>query len=358
MLQKIFRDFFILFGLAALSASTSRPFMKYVVEKRDGNKWWSVGSVKGGNLAVLSGLTFLNQFYCDIRKPIRCAAFRERNNTALYLHGDSYTWSLRDSNFAGLADFHFLNRYDGGHYHLDTSKKNILIIAVTEIWVRKYFSDLRMINEVLDTENPLEKTVIPHSPYHALKTNYSSLFSAINIDFFFNKHIAQNLQYNLFNYNFMVGLFESKAAINYYLFDRAAGDVEISKDKKFLFYKTSVSLTDTGSSYFPLLSGEKKLLVNNLNKIYEHYKAEGFNEVYLSMIPNTASIVQPEGYNNLIPLIETDMGLKMKIIDVYYTFKNSERLLFFHGDSHWNLEGKQKWVDTINYILTQKAIDH
>jgi hypothetical protein len=352
MLKKIFRDFFILFGLAALSASTSRTFMKFISEKRDGDKWWSTNPMTGGNLASISDLTFLKKFYCPPDRQIKHApAYNRPENTVLYLDGDSYTWSLRDSNFAGISGFHFISRYEGGCFHLDTAKKNILIIAITESVFRTYFRDLRMLNEVYDpaTKKDLVHLYQFNVPAHAQLTSFLFGFSISGL---FNKNINQNLQCNLFNYNFITPMFLYKGSLNYFAFNRASGDVVISKDKNFLFLKQSVSATDTGSTYFPIQPGEIAHLVDNLNNIYDHYKKSGFKEIYLTIMPNTASIVQPEGYNNLIPLIQNDPGLKIKIIDVYYTFKKSSRPLFYHGDTHWNLEGQQMWVDMVNQILT------
>src|ERR1019366_8307496 len=92
-------------------------------------------------------------------------------------------------------------------------------------------------------------------------------------------------------------------------------------------------------------------LVDNFNIIYDHYLANGFKEVYLSIIPNSATIVQPEGYNNLIPFIQNNPHLRMKIIDAYTSFKQSAKLLYLPGDTHWNNAGKQIWVNMVNEKL-------
>src|ERR1019366_9750435 len=97
-------------------------------------------------------------------------------------------------------------------------------------------------------------------------------------------------------YNFIIPVFEYKAALNYYLFNRASGDVVISNDRDFLFLNETVSGTDIGSSYITIPDTEITHLVDNFNIIYDHYLANGFKEVYLSIIPNSATIVQPEGY--------------------------------------------------------------
>ncbi len=182
----------------------------------------------------------------------------------------------------------------------------------------------------------------------------ASILPQLSVDNFFNKYINQNLQCNLFNYNFIIPVFECKAALNYYIFNRASGDAMISEDRNFLFLKETVSKTDIGSSYVPVNNSDITGIVNNFNKIYAHYKEEGFSEVYLSIIPNSATIVQPEGYNNLIPLIQNDVRLKMKVIDIYSVFKKSSDLYFLPGDTHWNFKGKQLWLDVVNEQLMKQ----
>ena len=324
--------------------------MRFVCEKRDGDQWWDANNMRGGNLAAIADLTFLKKFHAkDV--PITRPKYTGPCNTVLYIEGDSYTWSLRDTNFAGIAGYHFLDRYRGAFYHLDRTKRNILVIAISEGWVRQYFRRLRMLDEIRDTARHTAAMSSLYKQEPLTHTQQATLVSWPGISMFFNKNIEQNLRCNLFNYNFMHIIFEFKGAINYYLFRRASGDVVISDDGNYLFHRNTVSHTDTGSSYVPLTPGEKDLLVENINHIYDHYKAQGFSEVYLSMIPNTASLMQPHGYNDLIPLIQNDPALRMKIIDVYYTFKKSSEDLFFHGDTHWNPMGKQKWVDAVNTII-------
>jgi hypothetical protein len=358
MYKKILRDICILLCLAALVCSTSRTCMKYIVTLRDNEKWWGYNQLRGGNLAGISDLAFLKTFYCDLDNYnfVTRPAYVGPRKIALYLAADSYTWALRDTNFAGISRFFLINRYDGGLYHLDNSKKNILLIAISENLFRAYFSNQKMLNTIHDSsisEKDESGAIRLYKPVgdKFAGNRLSAFLPGIGADLFFNKNINQNLQCNLTNYNIMMGMFQYKAAINYYFFDRASGDVVISNDKKFLFYKSTVSKTDSGSSYFPLTRYELNNLVQNLNETYDYYKADGFSEVYLSIIPNTASLKQPEGYNSLIPLIQNDARLKMKVIDVYYSFMNSPEELFYHGDTHWNLAGKQKWVDAVNKIL-------
>lgn len=348
MLKRIARDLLIVFGIAALWCSTSRSFMQYVWDKRDGVKWWSTYPMRHGDLVSMSYLDFVPRFNPPIdHPPFKKPRYNGPKNTVVYLHGDSYTWPLADSNLATVARYHWINRYSGGYFKIDSGKRNILVIEITERMFRDYFSTTKMIDEVRDSaERP--KMAISN---FGIPRAYASIIPHINIDTFFNKNINQNLQCNLFNYNFIIPMFEYKAALNYYLFNRASGDVVISNDRQFLFLRETVTKNDISSSYGPLSADEVKRLVDNLNIVYDHFKSKGFSEVYISIIPNSATIMQPEGYNQLIPSIQHHPDLRMKYIDAYSAFSAAPGGLYLPGDTHWTKKGFEKWVDLVNEKL-------
>lgn len=360
MFKRFLSYFFIVFGLIVLWASTSRTAMQFVSEHRDNNKWWGSYQCLNGDLISMSYLDIVKRFNPPVEMtPLKKPDYNSVRNTVLYLHGDSYmycrnTGRLKDSVFAGLSGFYMIDRNHGMNYHLDSTKRNILVIEVSERYLRAYFSGLQMLDEVCDSVIKKKSIALSGAISH------NNIFCAAMLPDFhfsdlFNKYINQNLQCNLFNYNFIMPMFESKAALNYYIFNRASGDVVISKDRNFLFLKETVSLSDIGSSYIPVSEEVITKLVNNFNAIYGHYKQNGFSEVYLSIIPNSATVMQPQGYNNLIPLIQNDARLKMKIIDAYTNFKNSPETLYQPGDTHWNNKGKQLWIDLINEKLVTTA---
>ena len=349
MVKRITIYILIVFGLVLLWISTSRSAMQYLSDQRDiKHRWWGMDELDHGDLASISYLNFVEKFSQPTTiPPALPAAYDGPKNTILFLDGDSYTRHMSDTLFAGVSELHYIDRNHGTRYHLDTSKRNVLLIEISERYVRPYFGDLKMFDEVYDSVSNKSAYYIPTMR----RINEASLLSSISVDSLFNKYINQNIQFNLFNYQFMMPLFGSKAAINYYLFDRASGDVVISKDKKHLFLKETVSLTDAGSSYIALSDGDINILVNNFNSIYDHYKAAGFREVYLSIIPNSATINQPEGYNNLIPRIQNDPHLRMKVIDAFTAFKAQGGELYLTGDTHWNYKGKQLWLNLVNKQL-------
>jgi len=296
-------------------------------------------------MSYLDAVTRFNQ--PSPRGGFKHPSFSGERKTVLYMDGDSFTWHLHDSDFTSLDSFCYFQRNHGLKYHLDTTKRNVLVIEVSERYLQSYFSGLQMFNEVVDTSAG-KKNISSLNMHTGSGTHYASLIPSFSIGDLFNKYINQNLQFNLFNYNFAMPMFESKAALNYYVFNRASGDVVISDDRKFLFLKETVSKTDMGSTYYPVTAGHAARIVDVLNGIYDHYKAAGFAEVYFSAIPNSATIMQPEGYNKLIPMIQNDARLRMKIIDIYTPFKNGGDIYYLPGDTHWNHKGKQLWLDIVN----------
>jgi hypothetical protein len=349
MFKRIARDFLILFGIAALYCSTSRTFMQYVWAKRDGLKWWNTYPMKHGDLVSMSYLDFVPRFNPPPdRSPFKHTKYRGPKNTVVYLHGDSYTWQVRDSNLATVCAYHYISRYAGGYYKIEPAKRNILIIEIAERMFRGYFNTTKMVDEVKDSASQTGKVTVRYTAVP--EVHYASLITGLALDSLFNKNINQNLQCNLFNYNFIIPMFEYKAALNYYLFNRASGDVVISNDRTFLFLNETVNREMT-SSYGPLSGDDVKRMVGNLNAIYEHFKSKGFTEVYLTIIPNSATIMQPEGYNNLIPLVYHHPDLKMKYIDVYTAYRQAPTGLYLPGDTHWTKKGFEKWVAVVNDTL-------
>jgi hypothetical protein len=328
--------------------------MQFVADHRDHDKWWGLNQMKHGDLASMSNLDFLDKFYTNHVANFRRPKYNGPKNVNLYIHGDSYLYKMYmgDSVFAGVSSLYFIGWTSILHYHLDTTKRNIFIIEVSERLLREYYHTTKIIDEFHDTVETQGKTGVLRSAEQGQK--YGSFIPGIISDNFFNKFINQNLQCNIFNYNWIKPMYGSKAALNYYLFDRASGDVIISKDKQYLLLRQTLVPVGNGSSLSPVSDDEISLLVNNFNEIYDYYRGTGFTEIYLSIIPNTATIVQPDGYNNLIPRVQNDPRLKMAVIDIYSVFKQTKEKVFLPGDTHWNNTGKQMWFDTVNKILVGK----
>jgi hypothetical protein len=279
-------------------------------------------------------------------KDYRFSRPADTGNIDLYVYGDSYVREVPDSAFGHLSHYHFARRdYEDLTYRLDPHKKNILIIEDAERFIRLYFKYFSIFDHVIK-ENPTSCSGPAKTALLGIKS-----------DFLFNPGINYNLEFNLFGYAFMDPVKLWKASATYRLFGRTCGDVVVSENGQYLFLRQTVEAHDPLSSYEPIGPQEFALLTSHLNTIYEHYKKEGFDEVYLSIIPNPVSILQPQYYNGLIPALQKEPTLQMPVIDVYSLFAGSPDpgRLYRVGDTHWNNNGLQVWIGLVNKLLSGVA---
>jgi hypothetical protein len=347
--RKIIRDLLIVAGLLLMVVSSTPYLMEVVTDLRqDREEWWAMHKPVEGDLVAMACLGYVPKFlsprdYAFVKHPVDSA------NTDLYLWGDSYTWKIPDSAYAAVNKFTFNWRIQGDMvYSLDTTRKNILLFEITERDLRSYFSNTDVFYHVR-SQTPASAAYI-HADTQILNAGFNFPFAAL-LNKNISRKIDQNLEFNLFNYNFIDPVRKAKAYMNYRLFHRASGDVTISKNGERLFLKPTVQGKRPENSYYPVSDEEIANMVTNINLIYEHYRQEGFSEVYLSVIPNPATILQPEGSNQLIPRLESYPALKISLISMYGLFRNETKNIYRPGDTHWNNAGLQIWLGEVNKML-------
>lgn len=349
MIKKIASYILIASGLFLLGISTSTKCMEYISEKRNESEaWWGTHQSTDGDLVGMSYLDYIEQFRSKRDYAFTRPNYNGPTNVNFYAWGDSYIWKVPDTAYAGIKNYKFGWRYrDNIEYSLDTAQKNILLIEIAERYIRSYFVDTDMYNHVYAKKAEQTAALTPFPP-----KRYAAV-TIPDVSDLFNPLINQNLEYNLFNYNFINPTRQYKASLNYYLFNRASGDVVIAENKQQLFLKETVLGDRPENIYHPVSNEEIRNIIGILNIFYDHYRRDGFDEVYLSLIPNPATIIQPEGYNDLIPRLQNDTSLKMPIIDIYsiYHREQRKRKLYRPGDTHWYNEGLQVWLSEVNKML-------
>lgn len=351
MLRRIGLFILVILGLGLMYISTSRKAMQYISECRNENPaWWGVHKPVNGDLVTMAYLERLGTYNAPLDYKFTRPA-DSIGNIDFYVHGDSYIWKIPDTAFARTHSYRFGWRFRSDiFYDLDTTRRNILLVEVSERYARMYFAGTNIFNHVKKAEPPTA-SLLP-----ATKVRLAGVAGGEPtwIDDLFNPNINQNLEYNLFNYNFIDPIRSAKAELNYYVFGRASGDVVIADTGKHLLIKETIAGKRIENNNYPLQRGEFNRIISNLNKIYDHYRQEGFDEVYLSIIPNAATIVQPQGYNQLIPRIEQYPGLRIKPISVYEIYKQAGGKLYRPGDTHWNNTGLQLWLNEVNNMLRKE----
>lgn len=290
-------------------------------------------------------LSYLPQFKQD---AFECEHehFEEKKPLQLFLIGDSFTEEPKiNLNDFPIEKYQYIHWAKQANYQLDNTKRTILILETVERTFKEHFSQVannfsnqeRSINEKTSFKQKIEKKVDE-----------------------FEKNIVpkgteDRLTHTLFNYDFFLWLRELKANLNLNVFDRTENEVVLSKDKTHIFYQEEADSTDLHSAFYPVNQAEIDKFVKNINQTRTKYLNAGFDEVYLSIIPNKVSILSPNlgKYNHLIERIQTDKRLQTPVIDTYSIFRESPQKYYLKSDTHWTCEGREVWLKKVNSILVQ-----
>lgn len=302
-----------------------------------------------GDLYRLSSLPQFKepQLPCDDPAPVQTDS--AARPMSLYIIGDSFSEPQRLSQAAFQGAGLPVNDYRRVHWEnqlpvkLDTSKYNVLILETVERHFREHFArPVQSLAVVQDTT----RTATGGEP---AKTWRRQLFDQIQ-----SKGIEERLETVLFSQNLFLWVKELKASLTLNLFDRYSPKVGLSKDRQHVFVDLDVDTAKVlNSSFAPLGNKEVKRLVDSLNQVALRYRKAGFDAVYLSIIPNKASILDPSRgpYNHLIERIQQHPRLKVPVIDVYSSYRNSRVPVYATGDSHWNCTGRKVWLEQVVNVI-------
>lgn len=329
-------------------SSSSDELMKTTAQYR-----YALANVFGSDKYAygdLYGLAYLPAFKITAQQEAKLDFCGKTRNINLYAICDSYLWFFVKGNadFCGVDKYAFSRWTHGDKMNilLDSNRKNVLLIEVAE----------RNLRYMTDTAAIFSKAAVTVQDTVANTGVNTATVEPSNSDFsvsVFNPLIEQNLQFSLFDYRFFTPFKEMKAQLNYKLFNRSNEGVKVSANGKYLYLAETVDSTQVTSSFNPVSAKEIDKLVYTLNLTYRHYKLLGFDEVYFSVIPNPVTILNTEkyGYNELIPKVQNNETLEMKIIDAYTPFKKSTAQLYQYSDSHWNNNGFHLWTSQVDREL-------
>ena len=296
-------------------------------------------------------LSYLPQFKetLPVCKPDKIIS--KVQNVNLFVIGDSFTEEQRvnknDMIAVTYTNIHWSKQAD---IQLDTTKKNILILETVERTFKDHF--LVEVNNFKLIKNT-KKEEITKSWKKVLKEKIQEIGSFIFPE---KDSIEQRFEASLFSYDFFLKFRELKASINHQIFSRVEKKVILSKDKNHLFFSEEALSSDSHSAFYPFSNVEKDYLTVKLNSTRDKYLKAGFNEVYLSIIPNKVSVVSPDlgNYNNLIQRVQNSPQLEIPIIDTYTEFKKNPTKYYLKSDSHWTCEGRNIWLNKVNKIILSK----
>ncbi|MBD2756624.1 hypothetical protein [Spirosoma validum] len=322
----------ILWG-AGLSTTVSRYLYKLNV---------IVDEYRYGDLYRLSSLPQFKLW------PADCPSTDQSSDTAsthFYIIGDSFTEPQR----LNKSDFrvrHFQRVHWGSNQfiQLDPAKRNVLLIESVERHVREHFAQpVREFTIEVDTNRI---TKYPPTLSQHIMADFRLGTSAVE----------ERLESTLFSHDWAFWFKEVKAKITLDWFGRVSPSVSLSKDKKHIFLNLDTDTTKAkvlNSSFSPLTNREVNVLIDSINATAGRYRKLGFDEVYLSLIPNKASILEPNrgAYNHLIERIQSNPNLHVPIIDTYTPFRNKPTAVYLKSDTHWTCEGRSIWLDLVREKL-------
>jgi len=341
--MKPFATYTILFIFSLLWIVGCHPTLRRTAFKLGLTK----DSYRYGDLYRLSNLAQFKQATEDC--PKKFAENRSKNNTSLYIIGDSFTEKERiDANDFNTNGYLRIHWNDSLNISLDTTKRNILVLQTVERHFREHFA---VPVHQFTVEN---KKLFASTSQKAKEVELSDFFLAL-----YNeaeqtlKESEESLTSFLFSGDFFLHLKEWKSAINLHWFDRHNDQIALSPDKKnILFCWDTDSVRITSSfNYFP--ESELQKLIQQVNQTRVYYKKLGFDEVYLSIIPNKTSIVAPEmgQYNHLVERVQQHPLLKAPFIDTWTPFSQHSQEVYSLSDTHWNCKGQAIWVAKMNEVI-------
>jgi hypothetical protein len=312
----------------------------------------SMDKYRYGDLYGMCYLSYFRKHFPGAGK-VKAAACHYPRKIDLYAVCDSYIWAYLDSsNYYCDVDHLFLikNTFrDKVIPVLDGSKINVLLIEFGERNVRYLLED-PVYNGNIIGEQAFKKQggMIGGKKPRIL----SDLFS---------KQINTNIESNSWDVSWFTPIKEFKADLNYKLFGAIDDnkDVAIADSGKQLFFEPTVDTFSSMSSFKYLSDAEMDMLVGKINAIYQAGRKMGFGEIWLTIVPNPVSVLEPHHsglvYNRLVERIQGSPKLQVPYIDLEPVFNQLKGGVYSTSDSHWNLKGAGIWLDKFNAEL-EKAV--
>ncbi len=326
---KIFK-YIVLFLLSAVWVVSCVPILRKTVA----NTGMIPDDYRFGDLYRLSNLAQFKEKITNLRPPNNPTATVK--NQAIYIIGDSFTesnWILQ--NDFGVDTLVHVPWYKTQAISLDTSQFNILIIESVERHCREHFAQS-----------------VQNIRFHNYKNPEKSLMADIEKAL---ETFEETMESMWLSNDLLLWFKESKSKLNEVLFDRISDKVSVSNNKQHLLLRLDIDSTLNSSCFSKLPDSEIDSMISVVNLASRYYKKQGFDAVFVSVIPNKSSIVAVQDgiYNRLIERFETNPKLKVPIISVWRDFNRNPNGVYLKGDSHWNSTGRNIWVKRVNDLIAK-----
>ncbi|MBK0378199.1 hypothetical protein [Mucilaginibacter segetis] len=366
MTRKVIGVLVLMFSIALLTTAMNQSFINRIKQAKYFDHLNNTSSDKSSiyeflfiksdrwEYGDLYGVSFLSQYKIKLQPFTTYKQNKHKpvTNRILYIIGDSF---LADKSLAGafkaFDNVVFLDRrFPFGPIVLDSTKQNYLIMEFAERNLNGY--DLKKTGETIWKKKEIQAGLNFNSKFTTSKSQKDrpSVFTRLG-NIIFNKDLNRNLELLLFDNKVTTPFKEAKASLNYNLLGRVSKEVTVSTDRKRLLFNITVDTSNLESGFRPISDKEKDSIADHLNTAKNYYRSIGFKNVFLSVVPNAASIYDENRmpYNHLQQRIEKTVHFPF--IPLYNTFKKSPHNLFSLSDSHWNPLGFNTWVKQADSTL-------
>jgi hypothetical protein len=259
----------------------------------------------------------------------------------LYTVGDSFT-NIDTVFYAAEKNTHHWVGHEAKTIQLDPTKRNVLVIEIVERVLQERFRDHSWLLYAKQAyTNTHHRNTLP-KPESWLKTILNTRFGT---------DLNSRLEFILFNNDVALAAKELKASLLMNWFDRAAG-ARLSNNQRYLFYDIETDTTQTASSFRHLSNTDIDQVVAHLNRVTQYYRQMGFEEVYLTIVPNKVTVQEPTlgTYNHQIERIEQHPALQPTVVSLFGTVRQHPD--WYHlGDGHWNQQGRRYWMNKVNGLV-------
>lgn len=285
----------------------------------------------------LYGLCYLSDFRIE-KKEVKLASIHSvgiRNDVALSILGDSYTYSFIDEkskNFERVNTYQFIAWDDRYKMQLPADHKEDKKVLLIEIVERNAFAKLNL--------KELLKTVRFNENHAAQKEQIPFT-------------ISTNLEFLLFEHHFLSWIKEWKADFLKTYFGKVTPEVSIAKNDKYLYLTETLAGETLGNSFYPMDEKNYIEFENRLNAINDFFVKKGFDEVWLCIAPNPVRILNTEGKtpNKMFEYLTNSKTLRLKFLNLLPELSRKSENNFYKSDSHWNANGATIYRDLINKEL-------
>jgi hypothetical protein len=278
-----------------------------------------------------------------------------KENLHLFVFGDSFGAPFEAGHFPLVSGYSYANWNHVGPSQISVSPqpgaRNILLLQCSEKHVLLRFSRQELHQYKLPVipgktggfvYQPAPKDMLAHLNQYLSRPQVTE--QNINLLFFSNPMVLR--------------LKETKAVFNQQFLGKVATEVCEWPEKQMLLQTMTLDPKYIYmSGYRQHSESELEQIARNIQSLRQYYLNRGFQEVWLALIPNPASILVPEWagqpYNQVLGRLERRFPDSV-VVSVENAFRKTQLPVFRKGDSHWNLHGAGLWMDAVNRKLANQ----